>query len=316
MASGGENRFVTFDVDYKVTEATNSGSLDSDWGPCRSRRASPLGSDDQLGARSRHAGRPGRLDRAERRGRRYQITGGDPLPGLVARVLVRMNVDALGAPTVDESRFSCATWGSALGVRPLQRVIAASDRDSDGSNNNKVCGPVRVRTVIIAKAGRQFTNLQWPEIANEYIDAQGYSTTALAPSSRSTTWTRASTGRAATTLDASNNGDFPYWKVTTLAADRVLAGRAKAPTATTPTPANRLHPERAAGRRHGRTSAPTPVFMTRASGRRPPSGLQLRLQRPDVGRAGHDHRRQVHGRPRSWSPTRPRPCPRPGLYPC
>ena len=78
-----------------------------------------------------------------------------------------MNVTRSEAPTVDESRFSCRYLGAPRsGYGLYSEVIAASDRDSDGSDNNKVCGPVRVRTVIIAKAGRQFTNLQWPEIAN------------------------------------------------------------------------------------------------------------------------------------------------------
>ncbi len=88
----------------------------------------------------------------------------------------------------------------------------------------KVCGPVRVRTVIIAKVGRQFTNLQWPEIANEHRRAR----LLLLP----TGWLRvrnlrrglrASTGRpiSVLTLDASNTGGFlHYRKVTTLATDK------------------------------------------------------------------------------------------------
>ena len=183
VANGGENGSVTFDVDYKVT-ATNSGSLDSDTGALQVAPGFPSGltinsvrvaaTQDGLDAATELSGAGGR----------YQITGGDPLPANSSREYwVRINVTRSEAPTVDESRFSCRYLGAPRsGYGLYSEVIAASDRDSDGSDNNKVCGPVRVRTVIIAKAGRQFTNLQWPEIANEYMDAQGYSYYPLAGS--------------------------------------------------------------------------------------------------------------------------------------
>ena len=225
VANGGENGSVTFDVDYKVT-ATNSGSLDSDTGALQVAPGFPSGltinsvrvaaTQDGLDAATELSGAGGR----------YQITGGDPLPANSSREYwVRMNVTRSEAPTVDESRFSCRYLGAPRsGYGLYSEVIAASDRDSDGSDNNKVCGPVRVRTVIIAKAGRQFTNLQWPEIANEYIDAQGYSYYPLAGSEFAIYDVDPRVNGSATpvlTLDASNTGGFPYyWKVTTLATDK------------------------------------------------------------------------------------------------
>ena len=225
VANGGENGSVTFDVDYKVT-ATNSGSLDSDTGALQVAPGFPSGltinsvrvaaTQDGLDAATELSGAGGR----------YQITGGDPLPANSSREYwVRMNVTRSEAPTVDESRFSCRYLGAPRsGYGLYSEVIAASDRDSDGSDNNKVCGPVRVRTVIIAKAGRQFTNLQWPEIANEYMDAQGYSYYPLAGSEFAIYDVDPRVNGSATpvlTLDASNTGDFPYyWKVTTLATDK------------------------------------------------------------------------------------------------
>lgn len=225
VANGGENGSVTFDVDYKVT-ATNSGSLDSDTGALQVAPGFPSGltinsvrvaaTQDGLDAATELSGAGGR----------YQITGGDPLPANSSREYwVRINVTRSEAPTVDESRFSCRYLGAPhSGYGLYSEVIAASDRDSDGSDNNKVCGPVRVRTVIIAKAGRQFTNLQWPEIANEYIDAQGYSYYPLAGSEFAIYDVDPRVNGSATpvlTLDASNSGDFPYyWKVTTLATDK------------------------------------------------------------------------------------------------
>ena len=225
VANGGENGSVTFDVDYKVT-ATNSGSLDSDTGALQVAPGFPSG----LTINSvRVAATQDGLDDATElsgAGGRYQITGGDPLPANSSREYwVRMNVTRSEAPTVDESRFSCRYLGAPRsGYGLYSEVIAASDRDSDGSDNNKVCGPVRVRTVIIAKAGRQFTNLQWPEIANEYIDAQGYSYYPLAGSEFAIYDVDPRVNGSATpilTLDASNTGGFPYyWKVTTLATDK------------------------------------------------------------------------------------------------
>ena len=64
------------------------------------------------------------------------------------------------------------------------------------------------------EAGRQFTNLQWPEIANEYMDAQGYSYYPLAGSEFAIYDVDPRVNGSATpvlTLNASNTGDFPYY---------------------------------------------------------------------------------------------------------
>ena len=225
LVANGGNGPVTFDVDYKVT-ATNSGSLDGDTGALQVAPGFPSSltinsvrvadTQEGLGAGTELAAAGGR----------YQITSGDPLPANSSREYwVRINVTRSEAANVDESRFSCRYLGPPRsGYGLYSEVIAASGRDSDGSDNNKVCGPVRVRTVVIAKAGRQFTNLQWPEIANEYVDAQGYSYYPLAGSEFAIYDVDPRVNGSATpvlTLDASNTGNFPYyWKVTTLATDK------------------------------------------------------------------------------------------------
>ena len=225
LVTSGGNGPVTFDVDYKVT-ATNSGSLDGDTGALQVAPGFPSSltinsvrvadTQEGLGAGTELAAAGGR----------YQITSGDPLPANSSREYwVRINVTRSEAPTVDESRFSCRYLGPPRsGYGLYSEVIAASGRDSDGSDNNKACAPVRVRTVVIAKAGRQFTNLQWPEIANEYVDAQGYSYYPLAGSEFAIYDVDPRVNGSATpvlTLDASNTGNFPYyWKVTTLATDK------------------------------------------------------------------------------------------------
>ena len=225
LVANGGNGPVTFDVNYKVT-ATNSGSLDGDTGALQVAPGFPSSltinsvrvadTQEGLGAGTELAAAGGR----------YQITSGDPLPANSSREYwVRINVTRSEAPTVDESRFSCRYLGPPRsGYGLYSEVIAASGRDSDGTDNNKACAPVRVRTVVIAKAGRQFTNLQWPEIANEYVDAQGYSYYPLAGSEFAIYDVDPRVNGSATpvlTLDASNTGNFPYyWKVTTLATDK------------------------------------------------------------------------------------------------
>lgn len=225
LVTSGGNGPVTFDVDYKVT-ATNSGSLDGDTGALQVAPGFPSSltinsvrvadTQEGLGAGTELAAAGGR----------YQITSGDPLPANSSREYwVRINVTRSEAANVDESRFSCRYLGPPRsGYGLYSEVIAASGRDSDGSDNNKACAPVRVRTVVIAKAGRQFTNLQWPEIANEYVDAQGYSYYPLAGSEFAIYDVDPRVNGSATpvlTLDASNTGGFPYyWKVTTLATDK------------------------------------------------------------------------------------------------
>ena len=225
LVANGGNGPVTFDVDYKVT-ATNSGSLDGDTGALQVAPGFPSSltinsvrvadTQEGLGAGTELAAAGGR----------YQITSGDPLPANSSREYwVRINVTRSEAANVDESRFSCRYLGPPRsGYGLYSEVIAAANRDSDGTDNNKACAPVRVRTVVIAKAGRQFTNLQWPEIANEYVDAQGYSYYPLAGSEFAIYDVDPRVNGSATpvlTLDASNTGNFPYyWKVTTLATDK------------------------------------------------------------------------------------------------
>ena len=225
LVTSGGNGPVTFDVDYKVT-ATNSGSLDGDTGALQVAPGFPSSltiNSVRVAATQESLGAGTELAAA---GGRYQITSGDPLPANSSREYwVRVNVTRSEAANVDESRFSCRYLGPPRsGYGLYSEVIAAANRDSDGTDNNKACAPVRVRTVVIAKAGRQFTNLQWPEIANEYVDAQGYSYYPLAGSEFAIYDVDPRVDGSATpvlTLDASNTGNFPYyWKVTTLATDK------------------------------------------------------------------------------------------------
>ena len=225
LVTSGGNGPVTFDVDYKVT-ATNSGSLDGDTGALQVAPGFPSSltiNSVRVAATQEGLGAGTELAAA---GGRYQITDGDPLPANSSREYwVRVNVTRSEAANVDESRFSCRYLGPPRsGYGLYSEVIAAANRDSDGTDNNKACAPVRVRTVVIAKAGRQFTNLQWPEIANEYVDAQGYSYYPLSGSEFAIYDVDPRVDGSATpvlTLDASNTGTFPYyWKVTTLATDK------------------------------------------------------------------------------------------------
>ena len=225
LVTSGGNGPVTFDVDYKVT-ATNSGSLDGDTGALQVAPGFPSSltiNSVRVAATQEGLGAGTELAAA---GGRYQITDGDPLPANSSREYwVRVNVTRSEAANVDESRFSCRYLGPPRsGYGLYSEVIAAANRDSDGTDNNKACAPVRVRTVVIAKAGRQFTNLQWPEIANEYVDAQGYSYYPLSGSEFAIYDVDPRVNGSATpvlTLDASNTGTFPYyWKVTTLATDK------------------------------------------------------------------------------------------------
>ena len=225
LVTSGGNGPVTFDVDYKVT-ATNSGSLDGDTGALQVAPGFPSSltiNSVRVAATQEGLGAGTELAAA---GGRYQITDGDPLPANSSREYwVRVNVTRSEAANVDESRFSCRYLGPPRsGYGLYSEVIAAANRDSDGTDNNKACAPVRVRTVVIAKAGRQFTNLQWPEIANEYVDAQGYSYYPLSGSEFAIHDVDPRVDGSATpvlTLDASNTGTFPYyWKVTTLATDK------------------------------------------------------------------------------------------------
>ena len=225
LVTSGGNGPVTFDVDYKVT-ATNSGSLDGDTGALQVAPGFPSSlTINSVRVAATQEGLDAGTELAAAGGR-YQITDGDALPANSSREYwVRVNVTRSEAANVDESRFSCRYLGPPRsGYGLYSEVIAAANRDSDGTDNNKACAPVRVRTVVIAKAGRQFTNLQWPEIANEYVDAQGYSYYPLSGSEFAIYDVDPRVDGSATpvvTLDSSNVTDWQYyWKVTTLATDK------------------------------------------------------------------------------------------------
>ena len=109
-------------------------------------------------------------------GGRYTITGSEPLPANTTREYwVRVNVTRSEAAGVTISNYMCRNVGGTPtgGYGMYADLSVAANRDVDGAANNKACGSVPVHTLVIAKAGHQYTNLQWPEISNEYIDDQG-----------------------------------------------------------------------------------------------------------------------------------------------
>ena len=220
--NGGLTGALTFDVDYQIT-ASNKGTLNSDTGTVQfvPNFAYGLTINSVMIGSSQDALDLGTPVSAV--GGRYTITGSEPLPANTTREYwVRVNVTRSEAAGVTISNYMCRNIGGTptSGYGMYADLSVAANRDIDGAANNKACGSVPVHTLIIAKAGHQYTNLQWPEISNEYIDDQGNGLYPLSGSEFAIYDVDPRVSASATpivSLNSTNVGYSPYyWKTTTL----------------------------------------------------------------------------------------------------
>lgn len=221
-ANGGLTGALTFDIDYKIT-ASNKGTLNSDTGTVQfvPNFAYGLTINSVMIGSSQDALDLGTPVSAV--GGRYTITGSEPLPANTTREYwVRVNVTRSETAGVTISNYMCRNIGGTptSGYGMYADLSVAANRDIDGAANNKACGSVPVHTLVIAKAGHQYTNLQWPEISNEYMDDQGNGLYPLSGSEFAIYDVDPRVNASATpivSLNSTNVGYSPYyWKTTTL----------------------------------------------------------------------------------------------------
>ena len=170
--NGGAGGATSFTVDYKIV-ATNDGNLAANTGKLTDKPDFAKGLEIQS---AKIADTQADLDTAPDATATsgvYTLTNGVELaPGATKEYWIRFTVTRNTAATgYNEANLSCSTDGSGVptaGHGLFNEVLAQSGKDTDGTNNNKACGPTVPHDFVIVKAGTQNTGTTFTDPTNQY----------------------------------------------------------------------------------------------------------------------------------------------------
>ena len=172
-ANGGANGATSFNVDYKIV-ATNDGSLAANTGKLTDKPDFAKGLEIQSAKIAEtQAGLDTAAD-ATATGGVYTLTDGVELaPGATKEYWIRFSVTRNPAAAgYSEANLACSVDGNnelAPGKGLFNEVLAENGKDSDGTSNNKACGPTVPHDFVIVKAGTQNTGSTFADASNQYI---------------------------------------------------------------------------------------------------------------------------------------------------
>ena len=172
-ANGGANGATTFNVDYKIV-ATNDGSLAANTGKLTDKPDFAKGLEIQSAKIAEtQAGLDSAAD-ATATGGVYTLTDGVELAaGATKEYWIRFSVVRnTAAAGYNEADLACSVNGNnelAPGKGLFNEVLAENGKDSDGTSNNKACGPTVPHDFVIVKAGTQNTGTTFADASNQYI---------------------------------------------------------------------------------------------------------------------------------------------------
>ena len=172
-ANGGANGATTFNVDYKIV-ATNDGSLAANTGKLTDKPDFAKGLEIQSAKIAEtQAGLDSAAD-ATATGGVYTLTDGVELAaGATKEYWIRFSVTRNPAAAgYSEADLACSVNGNnelAPGKGLFNEVLAENGKDSDGTSNNKACGPTVPHDFVIVKAGTQNTGTTFADASNQYI---------------------------------------------------------------------------------------------------------------------------------------------------
>ena len=172
-ANGGGGGATTFNVDYKIV-ATNDGSLAANTGKLTDKPDFAKGLEIQSAKIAEtQAGLDTAAD-ATATGGVYTLTDGVELaPGATKEYWIRFSVTRNPAAAgYSEADLACSVNGNnelAPGKGLFNEVLAENGKDSDGTSNNKACGPTVPHDFVIVKAGTQNTGSTFADASNQYI---------------------------------------------------------------------------------------------------------------------------------------------------
>jgi len=172
-ANGGAGGATTFNVDYKIV-ATNDGSLAANTGKLTDKPDFAKGLEIQSAKIAEtQAGLDTAAD-ATATGGVYTLTDGVELAaGATKEYWIRFSVTRNPAAVgYNEADLACSVNGNnelAPGKGLFNEVLAENGKDSDGTSNNKACGPTVPHDFVIVKAGTQNTGSTFADASNQYI---------------------------------------------------------------------------------------------------------------------------------------------------
>ena len=176
-ANGGENGATSFNVDYKIV-ATNDGSLAANTGKLTDKPDFAKGLEIQSAKIAETKAGLDSASNATATNGVYTLTDGVELaPGATKEYWIRFavvrNPAAAGYNEVD---LACSVNGNnefAPGKGLFNEVLAENGKDSDGTSNNKACGPTVPHDFVVIKAGTQNTGKTFADADNQYTGPNG-----------------------------------------------------------------------------------------------------------------------------------------------
>ena len=225
-ANGGAGGATTFNVDYKIV-ATNDGSLAANTGKLTDKPDFAKGLEIQSAKIAEtQAGLDTAAD-ATATGGVYTLTDGVELaPGANKEYWIRFSVTRNPAAAgYSEADLACSVNGNnelAPGKGLFNEVLAENGKDSDGTSNNKACGPTVPHDFVIVKAGTQNTGSTFADASNQYIGPNNAAMYPLKGAEFAIYNANPNTDANATvvkTLTQANATDGYYWSVNDLDLD-------------------------------------------------------------------------------------------------
>ena len=225
-ANGGAGGATTFNVDYKIV-ATNDGSLAANTGKLTDKPDFAKGLEiNSAKIAETQAGLDTAAD-ATATGGVYTLTDGVELAaGATKEYWIRFSVTRNPAAAgYSEADLACSVDGNnelAPGKGLFNEVLAENGKDSDGTSNNKACGPTVPHDFVIVKAGTQNTGSTFADASNQYIGPNNAAMYPLKGAEFAIYKSNPNTDANATvvkTLTEANATDGYYWSVNDLDLD-------------------------------------------------------------------------------------------------
>ena len=171
-ANGGENGATSFNVDYKIV-ATNDGSLAANTGKLTDKPDFAKGLEIQSAKIAETQAGLDSASNATATGGVYTLTDGVELaPGATKEYWIRFAVVRNPAAAgYKEADLACSVNGNnelAPGKGLFNEVLAENGKDSDGTRNNKACGPTVPHDFVVVKAGTQNAGKTFKDGSNQY----------------------------------------------------------------------------------------------------------------------------------------------------
>ena len=172
-ANGGANGATSFNVDYKIV-ATNDGSLAANTGKLTDKPDFAKGLEIQSAKIAETQAGLDSASNATATNGIYTLTDGVELAaGATKEYWIRFAVVRnTAAAGYNEADLACSVNGNnelAPGKGLFNEVLAESGKDSDGTRNNKACGPTVPHDFVVVKAGTQNTGTTFADASNQYI---------------------------------------------------------------------------------------------------------------------------------------------------